>query len=430
MIIYDSIKNKELEEVRRGFRQLRKEYQAEMDRLVKKYSCGIVPEEERKKLEDKSFSPEKYKAEMERLAKQYRRGIVPEEERKKLEDAFFSQENFEKILPTDSIIRIKGDMINEMMVSENNLYNLNHSILKRLGSDYKTSFLYIGRCNSCGRETGENEIEVDVPVLDYKYVNDPEYFNRFFDTTKCGSCKDLTEAVKTSNLFQIQGKNDYNIRFTSVRKKSKGRLIPKFVEECFGKQKDIRDVYGLMTGCESEEDCNNIPELMLKYSGDSQVECKNCLEVVEKKDKKSGGTVLGNVKYLLYIDKKGRPKRSHIEPFDMQIRSCADSHGHVITAPYRAIHMVVPYKGTIIEVQAKDLREYISENDPASPLFHGNYMKIRGYSGMHHEEYSETEMRKGWGAPERKLERFLRGTDLFDPYTHDLYAKEFPPYQK
>ena len=66
MIIYDSIKNKELEEVRRGFRQLRKEYQAEMDRLVKKYSCGRMPEEERKKLEDQAFSPEKYKAEMEK----------------------------------------------------------------------------------------------------------------------------------------------------------------------------------------------------------------------------------------------------------------------------------------------------------------------------------------------------------------------------
>jgi hypothetical protein len=65
MLLFDCIKNRELKEAIEGFRQLRKEYKAEMDRLAKKY----------------------------------RHGVVPEEERKKLEDAFFSEDNFELILP-------------------------------------------------------------------------------------------------------------------------------------------------------------------------------------------------------------------------------------------------------------------------------------------------------------------------------------------
>lgn len=390
MTLFNSIQNLELNEAVLKLRKLRKEYEFELSKKAKKY----------------------------------RKGVIPEREMNKLYDEFFSRENFERILPTDTIIRIKGDMVNEMIVNENNLYNLNHSILKKLGSGYTISFIYIGKCINCGSETGEREIEVESPILDWKYESSPDCLDGFFEATKCTNCNGSTEAVKTVNKFSILEDNEYNIRLTLVRKKSKGRLIPKFVEKISGKQKDIRDIYGLTTICESEDDCKIIPELMLKYSDNGWIECRDFITIMDKKD--VGKSDISNLKYILYTNRKGRLKKNNIEPIEIKIRSCVDSKGRKITAPYRAIHMVFPYKGTIIEVQAKDMNEYQQENDPNSPLFHGNYVKSRGYTcGMHYEQISEMEMRRGWSEFEKRLERFLIESDVFGNYSPTLYSGDF-----
>jgi len=392
MLLFDSIKNKELKEAIEGFRQLRKEHSREMAKLSKKYPDGI-----------------------------------PEEQRKMLEDSIFSRENFEKVLPSDSIISIKSDMINEMIVSENTLYNLNYSLLKKLGSDYKINFNYIGRCASCGSQR-ESRIPVERPVMDYKFVNDPVYFNEFFDYITCPhsneprNSNELTQPLKTLNIFALQGGNEYNVKLIFARKKSEGRIIPKIVEKCAGKLKDIRDIYGLTLVCQAEEDCKRIPQLLLKYHGDDRIKCRDFFEIRGKKGKSR--TEYENARYFFYINKKGEPKKDYLnDPLPLKIRTLGEGDDKIY-ARYRGLHMPIEFHGTVIEVQVKDLPEYQAENDPNSPLFHETYAKQRGRSGVYHEEYSERSMRKGWGKPEYKLEDFLYGTGLLDGHSPDLYVKD------
>ena len=384
MIIFDSIKNPDLHEAIRDFKQLKKEYESEITKLGKK--C--------------------------------RNGVVPENERQKLEDAIFSQENFQKILSEDRIISIKGDMTTEMTIGENTLYNLNQSVLRRLGSEYKVFFLYTGRCASCNSEI-EKKIPVEGPVTDTKFIDNDVYQEAFSDYLKCNRCGVLTHPVKTANLFVLEGDNEYSVKLTSTRKKSEGRIIPKFVQKCSGKQKDIRDVHGLKLVCKTEEDCKEIPELMLKYHNDDRIKCRDYFEVREIKGK-SGKTEPVNVKYFFYLDKKGRQKKTYLdEPLEMKIRHAFDAKGHPIKDVYRAIHMPIDFKGTLMDVQTKDLLEYQKENDPNSPLYHGSYAKRR----PHHEEQKEIEMRSEWSEFERRLEKFLYETKLFANFNPQLYCR-------
>jgi hypothetical protein len=384
MIIFDSIKNHGLNEAIKDFKQLRKEYESEVTKLGKKY----------------------------------RRGVVPEEERKVLEDAVFSKENFHKILPEDRIISIKGDITTQMAVGEITLYNLNEAVLRRLGSDYRVYFLYTGKCTPCNSEI-EQKIPVDGPVTDAKFIDNDIYRDAFSDYLKCNRCGVLTYPVKTANLFVLEGENDYDVKLTSARKKSEGRIVSKFVQKCSGKQKDIRDIHGLKLVCKTEEQCKEIPELMLKYHSDDRIKCRDYFEVKEMKNR-SGITEPANVRYFFYLDKKGRPKKAYLdEPLEMKIRHGFDAKGRPIKDLYRAIHMPIDFKGTLMDVQAKDLLQYQKENDPKSPLYHGSYAKRR----PHYEEKKEMEMRSEWSEFEQRLEKFLYETKLFSSFNLQLYSR-------
>jgi hypothetical protein len=322
---------------------------------------------------------------------------------------------------------IKSDMTAEMITSENYLYTLNHMILRKLKSDYSIYFMYTGRCPSCGSEAEEKKIPHDAPLTDAKFIDNKDYRDIFSDYMKCDRCSSPgnivhTVPVKTANLFEIQGDNDYHVRMTSTRKKSEGRIIPKFVEKCAGTQKDIRDVLGLKLICETEEDCKITPELLFEYhkDGKDRIKCRDYFEVKERRDK-SGKTVLDNRRYFFYLDKKGRPKKQYIdEPLEMKIRHGLDSKGRHIQEPYRGIHMPIEFKGSLIEVQAKDVLQYQKEKDPNSPLYHGDYSKG---TSIHHEEFREMKMKAEWGEFERRLADYLYRSRLFADFSPKLYGR-------
>ena len=211
MTRHNGIRNEEMNEAIKGFMNLRREYESQVEKLKGR---GIRKDE----LEKKKMA---------------------------MQEHIFSRKNFERVLQNDAIVKTNHGLINEAIIDENNLYALNDVILRRLDCDYRTFFLYTGRCGFCGNET-EKKIPVEKPVLDYRYINDPIYFNEFFHDTKCVKCNKTTDPIKTLNLFELRGENEYQVRLTLARRKSQGRIVTKLIEMCAGRQKDIKDINGFM----------------------------------------------------------------------------------------------------------------------------------------------------------------------------------------
>jgi len=378
---FDGIKNKEWKEVLEGFRQLRKEYDWKLRKLEKESLCKADFRRDREKVVEEVLSPER----------------------------------FSRILPKDMIRTINNVLSNDMIISERTLYTFTDIMLDRLAPNgYSIDFWYTGRCPSCGCDK-EAKIPKERPVMDQYFVDNLEYFNHLSEYVKCDSCDVLTQPVKTSNVYTLEGKNDYNMNIWRTRLKSEGRKLTKFVQLVSGKKKDLKEVRDIIAGvavCKTEKDCRKVPEILIKYNGSNEVECKDYFVVNEIKDK--SGTRYESEKYRLYL-KDGRLKKKDVHPIEARKRE---------REFYKTLHVPIVYSGIPISVQIKDMSIWEKENDPESPLFHGTYSQKRpDCTRQYHEEQKELEMTSEWGEYEERVKNFLFTTGIFK-FNPNLYQRD------
>jgi len=378
---FDGIKIREWKEVMEGFRQLRKEYDWKLRKLEKESHCRV----------------------------DFRR------DKAKLAEEVLSVERFSKILPKDMIMTISNAMSNDLIISENTLYTFTDIVLDRIAPNgYKIDFWYTGRCPSCGCDK-EAKIPRERPVMDQDFVDNLDYFNHLSEYVKCDSCNVMTHPVKTSNVYTLEGKNDYNLNIWRTRLKSEGRKLTKFVQLCSGKKKDlkdVRDIIGGMAVCGTEKDCRKVPEILIKYDGDNEVECKDYFVVGEVKDK--SGTRYESEEYRLYL-KGGKLKRKDVHPIEAK---------KLDREFYKAMHIPIMFSGIPISVHIKDMEIWEKENDPESPLFHGTYSQKRpDCTRQYHEERMEREMTTDRGEFEERCQGFLMSTGVFT-FNPKLYQRD------
>jgi hypothetical protein len=268
------------------------------------------------------------------------------------------------------------------------------------------------------------------PVMDHLLENDPLYFNMFSDMLRCENCGKMTDSVKNGNAYVMQGKNKYNLNLITVRRKSEGRLITKIVQLCLGKKRDLRyikDVNGIIFVCGSEEDCRGIPELLWKYNGGSPINnFRDFFVINEVKDQKTVEIRYESEEYVYYLDKNDRPKKANVRPIEARIRYGRKGRRE----EYKALHFPINYKGITIAIQAKTMDQWKNENNPKSPLYHGKYEQSREGGSrprkiQYHEGKRELEIREKYGEFERRLEKYLVDSGMFNPFNPDLYVMDY-----
>ncbi len=362
-----------------------------------------------------------------------RKGSPWELDPKRMDDIaeeMLTPKRFAEILPKEVIRDFKRHFTENMRISEYILYNdLIPEILGKIGGDYEIEFWNTGRCQPCGKDTEHRIKDMRGPVMDHLLENDPLYFNMLSDTLRCESCGKVTDSVKSGNAYVIQGKNKYNLRLITGRIKSDARLITKTTLLCLGKVGLYRiwDTKGKINVCDSEEDCRRMAELMWKYNGCRPISnFRDFFEIHEVKDPKTKEIRYESEEYVYYLDEKGRPKKSKVHPIEARIR-----HGRKgREEPYKALHFPINYKGITIAVQAKTMDEWKKENDPRSPLYHRTYEQSRGVGSkpgkiQYHEGKKEAAIREKYGEFERRLERYLADSGIFNPFNPDLYVKDY-----
>ncbi len=330
-----------------------------------------------------------------------------------------SRESFENILPTHTIEAMKKRHVTDLFNSEFALHDLAKNVLeKKLRREYEILFWYTGRCKSCNEDT-ESIFHVEEPVLDSLLETRPDYFNAFSDKFRCGKCGNVTESVKTGNIYSVNEKNDYNLKLILARIKIGGRHITKLVELCSGKKKDLRiivDKNGMILLAESKEDCMKAPDLLKKYHSRNRINyCRDYFVTREVIDPRTGKKRYESDAYTLYWDGNGTKKRWGVHPIEAKKRG--DEF-------YSALHFPIEYKGIPIGVQAKTMDNWVKENDRNSSIFHGTYDDKRpDCTKLYYEERSDVIIKAGWGEFERRFYNYLKSTKAFEPF-NDIYTKD------
>ena len=441
--IFDSIfrNNPELYKSMRQFNRLREEYTDSVERVRKNYESAIkamgkMHPEESLLIKEKLHLEELFKSSI-----------------KEVENRILTPQRFDGILFKERREMIRETLLKDMEESEEVLYELTKDILGEIAPhEYKTYFTYIGRCPKCHCDTEERRIPQLSHVLDRDFISNPDFFNNFYTQhpkeITCDRCPgEITEPVKTGNLFEPVGPNEFGVVYMLARMKSEGRIIPKFVGMCSGRSKDIRDIRGLMFVCETEEYAKALPKLLLKdrkerYHEEKYLECRDYFDIkpleevgydkyegsiyrlsLNKKGELERTDVRGSLPALIRIRHKGK-SISPKEYMEMEKEGNPDRF-ESIWARYRAIHTPLEYKDTLIEVQIKDLWNYANESDRESPIFHGTYSKGNDSCAIaHREERREAVMRKWWTPFDHWLEERIADSEIFGKFNPKLYVNE------